>query len=44
MEIEFFCKEDESDEWMEYWIQKRLDWYKDLGLKDNHCTKLYRNN
>ena len=35
MEIEFFCKEDESDEWMEYWIQKRLDWYKDLGLKDN---------
>ena len=35
MEIEFFCKEGESDEWMEYWIQKRLDWYKDLGLKDN---------
>ena len=35
MEIEFFCKEDESDEWMEYWIQKRLDWYKNLGLKDN---------
>ena len=35
MEIEFFCKEDESDEWMEYWIQKRLDWYKDLGLKDS---------
>ena len=35
MEIEFFCKEDESDEWMEYWIQKRLNWYKDLGLKDN---------
>ena len=35
MEIEFFCKEDESDEWMEYWVQKRLDWYKDLGLKDN---------
>ena len=35
MEIEFFCKEDESVEWMEYWIQKRLDWYKDLGLKDN---------
>ena len=35
MEIEFFCKEDESDEWMKYWIQKRLDWYKDLGLKDN---------
>ena len=34
MEIEFFCKEDESDEWMEYWVQKRLDWYKDLGLKD----------
>ena len=35
MEIEFFCKEDESGEWMEYWIQKRLDWYKNLGLKDN---------
>jgi glycyl-tRNA synthetase len=34
MEIEFFCKEDESDDWMEYWIQKRLNWYKSLGLKE----------
>ena len=35
MEIEFFCKEDESEEWMKYWTQKRLDWYIKLGLKKN---------
>ena len=33
MEIEFFCKEEDSKEWMDYWINKRLNWYKDLGLK-----------
>ena len=35
MEIEFFCKEEESEKWMEYWTQKRLGWYKEIGLKEN---------
>ena len=36
MEIEFFCKEEESEEWMDYWTNKRLNWYKDLGLKEEY--------
>ena len=34
MEIEFFCKESDEDEWMDYWINKRMDWYKSLGIKE----------
>ena len=34
MEIEFFCKESDEDEWMDYWINKRMDWYKALGIKE----------
>jgi glycyl-tRNA synthetase len=36
MEIEFFCKEEDSEEWMDYWTNKRLNWYKDLGLKEEY--------
>jgi len=36
MEIEFFCKEEDSEEWMDYWTDKRLNWYKDLGLKEEY--------
>ena len=35
MEIEFFCKEEDSEEWTQFWIEKRLNWYKDLGLKED---------
>jgi len=35
MEIEFFCKESEEDEWMDYWVKKRMEWYKSLGIKEN---------
>ena len=34
MEIEFFCKESDEDEWMDYWINKRMDWYKSLGIRE----------
>ena len=34
MEIEFFCKESDEDEWMDYLINKRMDWYKSLGIKE----------
>jgi len=36
MEIEFFCKESEEDQWMDYWIKKRMEWYQSLGIKENH--------
>ena len=32
MEIEFFCHPDTSRKWYEYWRDRRMKWYKDLGL------------
>lgn len=32
MEIEFFCHPTESRQWYEYWRQRRLKWYTQLGL------------
>lgn len=33
MEIEYFVKPDTGDEWFEYWINERLNWYTRLGMK-----------
>jgi glycyl-tRNA synthetase len=33
MEMEFFCEGEESDKWLEYWKNERLQWYIDLGAK-----------
>ena len=32
MEMEFFVKPGEDEEWHEYWIQQRYNWYVDLGI------------
>jgi len=32
MEIEFFCHPDTSRKWYEYWRDRRMKWYTDLGL------------
>ena len=32
MEIEFFCHPDSSHQWYQYWRDRRLKWYTDLGL------------
>jgi glycyl-tRNA synthetase len=32
MEIEFFCHPNTSRKWYEYWRDRRLGWYKSLGL------------
>ena len=32
MEMEFFCHPDQSHQWYTYWRDRRLKWYKDLGL------------
>ncbi len=32
MEMEFFCLPDESDEWFQYWLDARYQWYVDLGM------------
>lgn len=32
MEIEFFCHPDTSQQWYQYWRDRRMKWYTDLGL------------
>ena len=32
MEIEFFCRPDESANWYEFWRNRRFQWYTDLGI------------
>jgi glycyl-tRNA synthetase len=33
MEIEFFCRPEESRQWYTYWRDQRYEWYTALGLK-----------
>jgi glycyl-tRNA synthetase len=35
MEIEFFCRPDESMKWYQYWRDVRKDWYTKLGIKSD---------
>lgn len=32
MEIEFFCRPDQSREWYTYWRNRRMAWYLEMGL------------
>jgi glycyl-tRNA synthetase len=32
MEMEFFCHPSQSQEWYQYWRDRRMKWYVDLGL------------
>jgi glycyl-tRNA synthetase len=32
MEIEFFCHPDQSKQWYQFWRDRRMQWYTDLGL------------
>jgi glycyl-tRNA synthetase len=36
MEMEFFVKPGSDEEWHEYWLQNRWDWYVDLGLSPDN--------
>ncbi len=35
MEIEFFCRPEEAQEWYAYWRKARFQWYVDLGLRSD---------
>ena len=35
MEIEFFCKQEDQGEWFDYWVKKRMEWYKNIGIPDS---------
>jgi glycyl-tRNA synthetase len=32
MEMEFFCRPEEADQWFQYWVAERKNWYIDLGM------------
>lgn len=36
MEIEFFCKPEESPAWYQYWRDRRFAWYTSLGIGPTH--------
>jgi glycyl-tRNA synthetase len=36
MEMEFFVKQGEDEEWHQYWIDERTRWYVDLGIKPDN--------
>ena len=36
MEIEFFVPPDEAPEWHERWMDERMRWYTDLGIRPDH--------
>ncbi|HEX2049675.1 MAG TPA: glycine--tRNA ligase [Actinomycetota bacterium] len=33
MEMEFFVEPGTDDEWLEYWLEERMRWYRDLGMR-----------
>ena len=36
MEMEFFCRPEEADEWYRYWLEERRSWYLDLGIREEN--------
>jgi len=42
MEMEFFVAPDEAEEWFDYWLQQRMEWYGELGIRrDNLRTRMH---
>jgi glycyl-tRNA synthetase len=39
MEMEFFVEPGTDEEWHDYWIEERFNWYLDLGLKEEHLRR-----
>ena len=36
MEVEFFVKPGTDEEWFDYWLEERQNWYVKLGIKKEH--------
>jgi glycyl-tRNA synthetase len=36
MEMEFFVPPDEAEKWHEHWMQERMRWYTDLGIRPDY--------
>ena len=35
MEMEFFCHPEKTGEWLDYWKEERLNWFKSLGINQD---------
>ncbi|MCL4286479.1 MAG: glycine--tRNA ligase, partial [Thermoleophilia bacterium] len=38
MEMEFFCPPDEAGRWHEHWMEERMRWYTELGIRPGNLT------
>ncbi len=36
MELEYFCEPGTDERWHEYWIEQRMSWYTDLGIRKEY--------
>ena len=36
LEMEYFCRPDESDRWFDYWVEERKRWYIELGIREEN--------
>jgi glycyl-tRNA synthetase len=36
MEMEFFVPPNEAQQWFEYWLEERMGWYEELGIRPSH--------
>ena len=36
MEMEFFCHPDQSQQWYKFWRDRRMQWYRDLGISGDN--------
>jgi glycyl-tRNA synthetase len=36
MEMEYFVPPDEAEKWFRYWLDERMHWYVELGLRSDH--------
>jgi glycyl-tRNA synthetase len=38
MEMEYFVPPDETEKWHAYWMEERMGWYTELGIRPDHLT------
>jgi glycyl-tRNA synthetase len=36
MEMEFFVPPEEAERWFEHWLEQRIGWYEELGIRPDH--------
>jgi glycyl-tRNA synthetase len=36
MEMEYFCSPEQSQQWFDYWVEERTQWYVKLGMNQDH--------